>query len=174
MQSLHGRRCGQACVQHKHHGEQYSADIKEISRQWHALLHHDAAPASRLSSGTDRVFMLGLQLNVERSRHQQGAVTARRVLSAPADAIHRTAAVRGRAYTADPRGRYRACDRPRAQHDPCPCDAARRILDTLAVNDGARWFRHCGHEGSNQATLHVSDSPDTQAPQGQPRVFPEG
>ena len=73
-----------------------------------------------------------------------------RVLSASADAIHRTAAVRGRAYTADPRGRYRACDRPRAQHDPCPCDAARRILDILAVNDGACWFRRCGHEASNQ------------------------
>ena len=81
-----------------------------------------------------------------------------RVLSAPADAIHRTAAVRGRAYTADPRGRYRACDRPRAQHDACPCDAARRILDILALNDGACWFRRGGHEPAISNADNVIES----------------
>src|SRR2546423_4683624 len=50
----------------------------------------------------------------------RGAVAATKIRSAPADAIHRAAAVRGCADTADAGRRHRARDRPRAQHNACP------------------------------------------------------
>ena len=66
--------------------------------------------------------------------------------SAPANAIDRAATVHGCAG-----GHHRrACNRPRAQHDTGPCDAARRVADIRAVNDGAGRFRACGHEAGNQ------------------------
>src|SRR5439155_23872303 len=67
----------------------------------------------------------------------RGAVASTKIRSAPADAIHRAAAVRGCADTADAGRRHRARDRPRAQHNACPYGAARGIVDILTIYDGS-------------------------------------
>lgn len=121
VRSLNDRQSGQACVQKEHQSEQYSADIKEISRQGHTLLRRGAAPASRSNPGTVVSWQEPPSTSTSSNpRHQRGAMAARKVRSAPTDAIHRATAVRGRADTADAGRRHRTRDRPRAQHDACP------------------------------------------------------
>ena len=56
VRSLADRQFGQACVQNEHQREQYSTDIKEISRQRHALYSSDSAPASTVELGYGRVL----------------------------------------------------------------------------------------------------------------------
>src|SRR5205085_5239168 len=86
------------------------------------------------------------------SRIENGKIGKLEVSSAPADAIDGAAAILrpAGAYADAARTDADACDGPRTQRHAGPCDAAGRITDIRAINDGARLLRACADKAGGQ------------------------
>ena len=122
-------------IQDKQQREQYAANIEEISREWHALLHR----ASR--------DCVQLHLATVLSRHRCSSSQRRTLRDAQVLLPQESLISAGRRDRPDRRDSW-VCPRPdagvatargdrsRAQHDARSYGAAGRIVDVLAIDDG--------------------------------------
>jgi hypothetical protein len=100
----------------------------------------------------------------ERGENSVSAGHIRMWPSAPAHAIDRTSTIHrcsgshAHSRCSDTWGHHSTCDRPRAQHDARPHDAAGRITDVLAIDHGTRLFSACGYESGHEYGYRYQES----------------